>query len=64
MKLTPEEIDIFKRVARHNPEFVQVIERWYMHELVQLPSVGKQIVETMQGRSQVLAEMRDKLQAV
>ncbi len=64
MKLTPEEVDIFKRVARHNPEFAQVIERWYMRELVQLPLAGKQIVETMQGRSQVLAEMRDKLMAV
>jgi len=64
MKLTPEEVDIFKRVARQNPEFVQAIERWYMRELVQLPLAGKQIVETMQGRSQVLAEMRDKLQAV
>jgi hypothetical protein len=53
----PEMVEMIARMGAHYPEFTKWLESWRMHELEQLPNVAPNIVNTAQGRCQVLTEL-------
>lgn len=65
VRLTPEEQQELIMVARHNPGFVRLVERWRMAELEALPAATGPAVNVgvLQGRTQVLTELQDALKA-
>lgn len=62
MKISREERELCIQIGRQYPSFKTFIERWWMEELVVLPAAVSQNVGVLQGRAQVLTEMKDYLQ--
>ena len=57
--IRPDEktVKAFAIAVRQFPEILEFIAAWRMHELEQLPNVAPNIVNTAQGRCQVLTEL-------
>lgn len=53
----PELIQLIARMASHYPDIAQWLNDWRAHELEQLPMAGPTVVQTMQGRCQILTEL-------
>jgi len=53
----PQMVEMIARMGAHYPEVAKWLNDWRMHELEQLPNVAPHIVNTAQGRCQVLTEL-------
>ena len=57
-RLTPEEVRLFKDVARQYPKMVEILTAWRTKELEILPDAINTNVGVLQGRVQVLTEVQ------
>ena len=61
MRLNPDDLQTLKYVARHHPEFIDMVDRWQMHEVEQLVLANEPNTRLLQGRARVLTELREQL---
>lgn len=52
---------MFSQIRRQYPAFVEFIESWRQAEMEMLVAGGSQITGILQGRSQVLGELKKSL---
>ena len=53
----PELVQMIARMGAHYPEIAKWLNDWRMRELERLPDIAPNIVQTAQGRCQVLTEL-------